>query len=144
METLLQLALFGSFTWFVIFTAALFVILLVSDLEENGYVATLFITLFLICNYFWGNLPLLKLITRETVIAYVLIGFIFSIIRTYFKGKELSVREKKDFQLKEHVFRWWFLFPIAAINWIFGRLLKDLWNSVYNKVGSMYLYIFNQ
>ncbi|MFK5282745.1 hypothetical protein ACI3PL_24580, partial [Lacticaseibacillus paracasei] len=74
---------------------------------------------------------------------YLFLGFIFSLIRTYFKGKKLDTKQKEYFELKEHVFRWWLMFPICLITWVFGDLLKDLYNFVYSKLSKVYQSIFN-
>ena len=80
----------------------------------------------------------------EKVIMYVFIGLLFAILRTYFESKELNKeyeydsleKFKKELDLKSSVFRWWFLFPISAITWLFGTLL-------FAKVGTMFYNILN-
>lgn len=143
METFLTFTLFGSGIAFGVLLVLLLITLIVSDIREEGEIAGTAIVIFLILNYFWGTFPILSLITIKNVIAYILIGFLFSIVRTFFKGKELTEDEKKYFKLKDHVFRWWFLFPFSLINWVFGKLIKDFYNLIYDKFEKFYNEIFN-
>lgn len=143
MESLITFTLFGSGIAFGIILIALFLAFIASDLSETGEYAVVATLIFIGLNYFWGDFPLLSILTLKNILLYIFSGFIFSLIRTYFKGKELTESEKKYFKLKDHVFRWWLLFPISAINWIFGRLLKDLYNWIYSKISKVYEKLFN-
>lgn len=143
MESLLGLTLFGSGLYFLLSVVLFLVLLIVSDVIEVGLLASFVTVVFLSVNYKAGNLPLSEILTVYNILLYIFIGFIFALVRTYFKGKELKEKQKEYFELKEHVFRWWFLFPISAINWIFGKLMKDLWNFTYNKFEKLFTKIFN-
>lgn len=144
MENLITFTLFGSAIWFTIVSLVLIIIYFISEIAEDGsygFVATL---IFIALYYFSGDGKLLNLVfTLQNIILYVTIGFIFSLIRTYFKGRELTKEDRKSFKLKEHVFRWWFLFPFAIINWVCGKILKDLWNLIYSKTSKLYESLFN-
>ena len=138
--------LFGSVSLFFVFFGLLIFALILADLNENGYYATVSFAIFIGLIYFWGEIVVLSIFTVKNVLMYVFVGFLFSLVRTYFKGKELNKKDKsykETFRLKDNVFRWWFLFPISAINWIFGHLLRDLYNWVYSKVEKIYVAIFN-
>lgn len=144
MENLISFTLFGSGVAFGIMMVALFILLLSADVWEEGTVAVVAVLIAIGLNYFWGTFPILKFISIRNISIYLFLGFIFSLIRTYFKGKELKGSDnKKYFNLKDHVFRWWFLFPFSLINWVFGHLLKDLYNWIYSKTSSIYLSLFN-
>jgi len=143
MTNLINFTLFGSGIAFGIMLLLFIILLFVSDSNENGYIALFSLIVIIGLNYFWGTFPLNSLFNLRNILIYIFLGFIYSIIRTYFKGKELNNKQKESFNLKEHVFRWWFLFPICFINWLFGSLLKDLFNKVYNKLSSVYNSIFN-
>lgn len=143
MENLLNFTLFGSGIALGIMLVILFIALIVSDLNESGYWAFALVLIAIGLNYFWGTFPILSFISIKMVLMYLFIGFLFSLIRTYFVGKKLSEDEKKYFKLKEHVFRWWLMFPISALTWIFGDLLKDVYNFVYSKLDRLYQSIFN-
>lgn len=143
LETFLTFTLFGSGIAFGIMLLLLFISLILTELNESGEWAATFIGIAIVLNYFWGSFPILTLLNVKYILMYLFIGLIFSFIRTYFKGKELTLEQKKYFDLKNHVFRWWFLFPISAINWIFGRILIDVYNFIYSKIGKMYDKIFN-
>lgn len=143
MEDLMPFTLFGSGIAFGIMLVFLFIIFISSDINESGEYAFVSLLIALCLNYFWGNFPILNLISFRSIGIYLFVGFIFSIVKTFFKGKKLSVDDKKYFDLKEHVFRWWLMFPICLITWVFGDLLKDLYNFVYSKLNKFYLFIFN-
>lgn len=143
MENMIPFALFGSGIAFGITMIILLIILLITDVKESGWMALLIIIAAIWINYMWGTFPVEKLWNIKLIGIYLLIGLMFSIIRTYFKGREVDKEDKKYFDLKGNVFRWWFLFPISAINWIFGKLLKDLYNLLYSKIGGFYEQIFN-
>ena len=143
MDNLIPFTIFGSGIAFGIVLVILFVAFILSDLEEKGTIAAVAALIFIAINYLWGTFPILSFLTFKNVFIYLLVGFIFSLIRTLFKGRELTPEQKKRYNLKSSVFRWWFLFPFSAINWIFGSLLKDLYNWVYSKISKVYDYIFN-
>jgi hypothetical protein len=50
---------------------------------------------------------------------------------------------KDKFDLKGHVFRWWFLFPVSMITWFFGSVLKDVYDLIYSKLGGLYEKVLN-
>ena len=143
MENLIPFTLFGSGIAFGIMLVLLFIILISSDIGEDGIYAFLAVTIAAGLNYFWGTFPILSIISLRNISIYLFLGFVFSLIRTYFKGKKLDAEKKKYFDLKEHVFRWWLMFPICLITWVFGDLLKDLCNFVYSKLSKVYQSIFN-
>jgi len=159
-----SLLLFGSSLCFSLSLLALFIAFILADIYENGYSATVCAGIFIGLNYFWGGFAWLSIFTWASVGSYLFAGFLFSLIRTYFKGKEFKEsresysrgteekelktgydsygNSKESFDLKGNVFRWWFLFPISALTWIFGHLFVDLWNLVYSKVEKMYQFLF--
>lgn len=143
MDALLGLTLFGSGILFALFALLFLLALITADLSEMGTHATIAAIIFFGLAYFWGSPEIFDIFTIRNALLYVFIGFLFSLLRTYFKGKELSAENKKYFHLKDHVFRWWFLWPICAINWIFGRLLGDLFDFLYTKLNKVYTSIFN-
>lgn len=143
MENLIPFTLFGSGVFFGIMLVAMFIVFIISDINEDGVSAFIFLLITIGLNYFWGNFPILEYFNYKYFLMYLFIGFIFSIIRTYFKGKELSPQKKEYFNLKEHVFRWWFMWFICLINWVFGTLLADFYNFIYKRVGWFYQMLFN-
>ena len=152
--------LFGNTILFIVAIVLLVIIAIIADIVENGYIVTTAVITFLVINHLWGTFPILSIFTKANFIflgLYLLCGFVFSLVRTYAKGKELKAKDKEsdanfpnrksklheNFELKEHVFRWWFLFPVALINWVFGRLMVDMFNMLYEKIGKLYVKIFN-
>jgi hypothetical protein len=143
MENLIPFTLFGSGIAFGIFLVTFFISLILSDVKEDGISALVVVIISVFLNYFWGTFPILSIISFRNIAIYLFLGFLFSLIKTYFKGKKLDAEKKKSFDLKEHVFRWWLLFPICLITWVFGDLLKDLYNFVYSKLSKVYQSVFN-
>jgi len=156
------LVLFDSSIGFGIVLAMLFMAFILADIFENGYSAIVCVLIFIGLNYFWGNFVWLSIFTWFNVGSYLFIGFLFSLLRTYFKGKEFNKHTglfdkdgeknklydkngncKDGFELKDNIFRWWFLFPISALNWVFGNLLVNLWDLIYSKVNKLYELLFN-
>jgi hypothetical protein len=156
--------LWGSVGYFIASIVVLFIALQACDIGESGTLATVVFIGFLVANYFAGDMPIFEYITWQSVLIYLGLGIVFSVIRTIAKGKELtkcfetdsnhpegmSKRDKdtlkiykKRYELKERVFRWLFLFPFSAITWLFGTLFVDAWNYLYSKFGHFYEKLLN-
>lgn len=143
MENLIPFTLFGSGIAFGVMLILLFIVLLWSDSVESGEIGFVGFLIAIGLNYFWGTFPTLSLISFRNISIYLFLGFLFSLIRTYFKGKQMSEDKKKYFDLKGNVFRWWLMFPFCLINWICRDLLSDFYNFVYSKISKVYQLIFN-
>ena len=50
---------------------------------------------------------------------------------------------KKNFDLKGHIFRWWFLFPVSMMSWFLGSVIKDVYNYLYTHIGGLFERILN-
>lgn len=162
---LVVFTVFGSVAWFLILVAALIVALFASEYREEGGIGFVAVCVFVIVSSVWGTVPLMDLITIPSVVGYLVVGFSYSLARTYAKGKELGrkatkdygnystkesesledfiKRQKSSFELKSHVFRWWLMFPISMIHWVFGTLLKDAFSGVYARVEFLYKRLLN-
>lgn len=142
---MLVFTIFGSVVWFYIITITLLIGLFIAESEEIGWVGFIIFLGYIILDYYSDkNYNLGMIFTWQNVLIYLSLGVVFSLIRTYFKGKELSEDEKKRFELKEHVFRWIFMFPISLLNWlVFKVLFKDIFNYLYKKAESTYIKLFN-
>lgn len=147
MEELLKLAIFGSLTWAIICLAVMFILFLISEHVEHGGIAVLSIVAFLIVNHYWGNIPIKPLLTWVNILLYFGIGFIFSIIRSYFYGRLLAKKGYKEVELNEeiknNVFRWWFMWPISLIYWTIFHLIFDVFDFVFDKFESTFRYFIN-
>ena len=59
-------------------------------------------------------------------------------------GEEPSTSKIEKFdsttydKLKGNVFRWWFLWPISLLTWIFSDLLRDFWNLLYDNTKKIF------
>lgn len=145
MENLITYTLFGSAALFLAVVCVFVISLFVADKFESGESAAMATVVLLLANYFWGTFPVLEYLTVRNVGIYLFIGFVFSLIRTYFKGRELreDPESKARFALKDHVFRWWFLFPVSFLSWLFSGILKDLFDVVYTKISGVYTKLFH-
>tara|TARA_R110000772_G_scaffold101997_2_gene202596 strand:+ start:482 stop:985 length:504 start_codon:yes stop_codon:yes gene_type:complete len=151
MENLLnsipELLLFGSVVWFWIMSGLFFLLLIYSDRKEQGYWALVATVIFIVVNHFWGNLSEVKpIITWGHIFAYFGIGFAYATLRTYIYGRKNRGKDERFYALKHlkaNVFRWWFLFPISILNWIWQDLLSDIWDLLYSGVEKFLLTIFD-
>ena len=151
---------FGSVLGFYILTAVFIFFLFVSEVTENGWLASISLVIFLLAVRFFGNFEVEEYIELKMVGIYIGIGLIHSIIRTYFYGRKrgMQLKELKEestgsvalvdrfsretlTKLKGNVFRWWFLFPISFLTWVFSDLLRDFWNQVYDLTKKGFEYV---
>jgi len=169
-EAFLSIALFGSFVWWSIITAVLLIILFVSEVNENGYVAFGFVVAYLTLFYFKGNQDLGVFLDWNYLLIYLSVGIIYSVIRTLNLGlkkkKEVQehinnsesywIKTKKDaikYKKQQHqellkklaanVSRWWFMWPISLIVWTLSDLMSDFWNWLWKIFRSVFEAIFN-
>ena len=166
MEQFIAFTLWGSGLWFAAVVVAFLVAVFASEVNENGFYAAASLIMVLGVNHFWGNFPIMEYISVYKICIYLGIGFAFSFVRTYFKGRHLKglYQEYLDrfestnsspepqsrlefsrdrFDLKGHVFRWWLMFPVSMTTWFFGSLLRDIGNAVYAKLGGLYEKVLN-
>lgn len=143
MEILASLALFGSIAWSIVVLVILLLFLIGSEVENSWSTALVPIVVVAGLFFLGGTPELLSVFTLKNLGMYLGIGFVYSLIRTYFKGRELLVDEKKVYELKSAVFLWWFLFPISIVNWVCGKLIVDLYNVIYDRIGWFYIWLFN-
>lgn len=146
METLNQLYLFkdstGGTVWFVTFLIIVAICCFVALLEEQLIWASVPIMIFSLTNLFWGSPKFWEYVNFTTVSQYLVIGFIYSLIRTFFKGKELEEYQKKSFDLKGNAFLWWMLWVFDLIRWVLGKLIWNIYDWFYKWFHKMYEAIF--
>jgi hypothetical protein len=154
MNYLPQIFLFGSVIYFYIGLLIFMAILFYTDAKEMGFHAFFFSIVFFGLLYWKGSFNLFEFLTWGMVGTYLGIGFIHSLIRTYFYGRKPErlrrqdkesdesyrkrIVENKQYYLKGNVFRWWFLFPISLMNWILSDLVKEVYDYVYSKLKKLY------
>ena len=150
-EGILAATLFGSFIWFCIFTSTLLILFFVSEFNEEGSIAFFALIVYAAFMYLAGIIDpnvYVPILSWTSVLLYLGIGFLFSLIRTYFYGLKKKrtflikytepTKDDKDYaiqdmiyDLKGNVFRWWFMWPISAISWVIKDLLKDFCEFIY-------------
>jgi len=141
---LLSFAIFGSFLWAAVLLGILVVLLFVSEVTENGFLAFAAVAAFVAANHVAGNIPLIKLLTWSNAGLYFSLGLIFTVIRVYFYGRSQALKGYKEVNysyLKGNVSRWWTIWPVALLKWLFSDLLKDAWDYIYSKLGKVFEWI---
>ena len=152
----------GSVVMFYLITAVFIASLFISEVTENGWVALISFTIFAIVTKFFGNFEITDYVTFKLIGIYLLIGLVHSLIRTFFYGRKRGLNKKKlselhgkdnwkltDYDditkscLKGNVLRWWFLFPVSLLTWIFSDLMRDLWNFLYKQFKKAFEYILD-
>lgn len=92
LDSLLALSLFGGFLWFALIVGAYIIGLFISDYYENGYYATALSVVLIGIFYYEGTIQFWNHISWLTILGYLLVGFIFSIIRTFIFGRKEHVK----------------------------------------------------
>lgn len=162
MTELLTFTLFGSVIAFWSVVLLFVVIAFISENYKQG-IPMFFITIGLvIAHQYKSNFNVLQYFDLANILIYLGIGFVFSLIRTYFyanrkKRKALknyhndenlnkkleALKEDVKSDLKGNVFRWWFMWPASAIYWLVSDLIRDLWNSFYDKISKLFTGLVN-
>jgi hypothetical protein len=139
----MQILLFGSFMWAIIILISTVILLLFFEHYETGWANTIILGVVLFLLYKWSNIPLSEIFTLTNCLIYFVIGFLYSLLKTYITGKKLGEYDKKHFKLSEHVFRWWGYWPFSLVNLILGDLLVRVWNFSYKRLENIYVKLFN-
>jgi len=163
-----SLTLFGVVWAFwamlVVFIIALFLL----DITEGGIQAFVVFTIYVGLLFFWSSFDLFSIFTWANVGTYLGIGFGYAILRVFIYGRKERNRFEKEkgtyfphatekgfvekrsdrkesmkSELKNNTFRWWFLWPVSLINWVFTDLLKDVWDIIYKKLAKFANSIFD-
>lgn len=144
-QTFLGLAIFGSFWWFAIISTLFIFLLFLSENDEQGLGASAAVIVYCVINHFWGNIPLSHLLDWRIISSYLGLGLIYAVIRTYFFGRKLDRMYESDISdIKNNVFRWWFLFPVSLTYWLFSDLLGDMWDVISNRISNGFVYVLKR
>lgn len=143
MSDFLTFTLFGSNLLFAAAIAIIIIAIIFSQAKEQGWYALVAVASGLLINQFWGDFPIAEYISWPKIGLYIVVGFVYSVIRTWAKGKKLSAEEKKTFKLQDHVYRWWLMWPTSLLVWSLKDLIKSIYDLIYAKLSKMYEKIFN-
>lgn len=155
-----EFLLWGSALYFWGATLLFIFILFVSEVKEDGLIGLIAFAVFVGITKFFSTFDILSIITLKLILLYLGIGLGHSLLRTYLYGRKRGVEKKgktfsdsypteKHFdddtvsKLKENVFRWWFLFPVSLLTWIFSDLLSDIYTFLYNRLKTVFVGILN-
>lgn len=161
-----QVMLAGSVVFFYVVMAIWIWILFASEAGENGWLATI-ATLVLIglFNVLNTSFDMWALFSWPKIGIYIGIGLVYAVIRVYIfgmkarkdieerrfssgekyfdaNGIEKNLINEYKYELKGHVFRWWFLWPVSIIHWAIQDLITDLWNWIYAQLKRVFESIF--
>jgi len=158
-----MILLFGSIFWTVVIILVLIGAFIWAEVNENGYIAIIFSFAIAVVLYLWGpDLwdKITSVVTLGMVFLYLGIGLFHSMFRTFVFARKKIKKENQErggfdiklksgwianlkFDLQGNVFRWWFMWPISLLVWIFSDFIKDLYDWVYGKLKAMYEGIFD-
>lgn len=162
---LTALTLFGSVIWFWLMFALFIVICFASDIKKNGYYAFGTLIVVSVILYFWGNETFVYFKSVvwnfKNISTYLGVGLLFATIKSFFASRKLAKelknlpdtsddswvttksKRRKEFneELGENVARWWFMWPISLIIWLYDSLLADVWNFIWKKIKGYFLFI---
>ena len=85
----------GSVLWFYILTIVFVMVLFISEVNKNGYLALVSFIIFSLVMSYWGNFYVVEYFTLTLLGIYLVSGFIYSFIRTYFYGRKRGMNRKK-------------------------------------------------
>jgi hypothetical protein len=157
-HTLMTLTLFGSVVWALIVIGLFIAFCFYSDVNENGFIATVSLIIFGFMFFKWGkeSLPVFKsFFTWSFFIIYFSLGLLHAFIRVFFHGRSemKKVNEYRlqghtyeyniDRKIKENIFRWWFMWPVSLIVWIISDMIKEICDFIYQKMSKVFDFIFN-
>ena len=158
MELLLSLTLFGSIFWGIFFVAFFIIMCFVADISENGFLATFFLIVIGMLFYVFGKetwQDFVSILTVKNFVIYFSLGLIHAIVRVYFHGRKEMQQVNQDRidgksyehtierNIREHVFRWWFLWPVSLIDWFIKDMIKDIYNWVYKQFSKLFDFIMD-
>jgi hypothetical protein len=159
METLLGITLFGSIFWGIAVLVLLIILFFYADLIKEGFAATFVFIVAGVLFYFWGKDTwklFVSLLTFMNISLYLGTGLIYAFVRIFFHGRNEMMAVNKhrlqgndyyehsiDRDIKEDVFRWWFLWPISMINWFIKDLIRDIYNWCYDKLSRLFNFVLD-
>jgi hypothetical protein len=138
-------ALFGSIYWFWTVIVTLLILGLISERLTNGFIMFIGFSCFLVLNYFFGNFPIDKLFTLKYISLYLIIGFFFSFIKTFFSAKKMIKLAKYQYDIKYfkaelsgNVFRWITIWPLSGLYFICDDVITKIWDYTYTFISNVY------
>lgn len=151
METILAITLFGSTWWAIGILSSLIITYFISEVREDGYTSVITTIISLLLFYFWGKqtfFGFISLLSIKYILFYLLFGLIHAIFRIYFKGRYEAIKKiespeyKSYFRIEEHIFRWWFQWPVSLLIWIVRDMISDICNYIYSKFSKIFESVF--
>ena len=159
----MEILLFGSVIAFYTLVFITLYIILLSERAESSWSIFISIVIFLGIIHF-GTSYKLNTIKFDWYLLlyafyYIVIGILYSLLKTYLTGIELTKKdkehkknytninhvysEKDKFNLKDHIYRWILYWWVSLINLVLGKLLYQAYEYLHKKVEKLYTYIWN-
>lgn len=167
---LIYFSLWGSIIAFLIASILWLISLFLSERYKNGFVG-LFCTIIFSALLFQGSNIDYSFITWTNFGLYIGIGFVHALLRTYLFGIDIKKKIKDKFventknenlnhrssektileiesnyarmEIKESFFRWWLMFPISFMYWLFSDLAIRVYDKIYNIIQKFVYFLFN-
>lgn len=130
----MELILFGVAVWFWLLVGILFITMVISEANENGWFS--FIIFIIVCGLigFFGSIDLhiiWQMAWKIAIIAilYLVIGILFVAFR---------VLDNLPIQFRNHVYRWWFNWPGSLFWWLMSDFIIAIGDSLYAILRQIY------
>jgi hypothetical protein len=142
MQDLLTLSMFGGFVGFVAANLVLLFLFFYAEYKEQGFIAFVAVLGYLIANHYWGNVPIKSLFSWLNISVYLGTGLVYAAIKTYFYGRSVAAEDgnlnRAVDELKGHVFRWWFIWPVSLISWLVSDFIVEGFELLWDNIGSSF------
>jgi hypothetical protein len=142
MQDLLTLSMFGGFVGFVAANLVLLFLFFYAEYKEQGFIAFVAVLGYLIANHYWGNVPIKSLFSWLNISVYLGTGLVYAAIKTYFYGRSVAAEDgslnRAVDELKGHVFRWWFIWPVSLISWLVSDFIIEGFELLWDNIGSSF------
>lgn len=142
MQDLLTLSMFGGFVGFVAATLVLLFLFFYAEHEKQGFIAFVAVVAYLIANHYWGNVPIKSLFSWFNVSVYLGTGLVYAVIKTYSYGRSVAADggslDRAVDELKGHVFRWWFIWPVSLISWLVSDFIVEGFELLWDNIGNSF------
>ncbi len=111
-----MITLFGSIGWAIAAAIIMFLACIASEIEEDGITAYVAGSVMFLLFTFWGVPCPVLVIEIKHIVAYLIIGFIYSVVRAV----TWETNEKRYNKAKDHAWRWIILWPTSLLYFILG------------------------
>jgi hypothetical protein len=134
----------------IIILCVFFIGLISAESSKNLYIALLSLIMITLTHYLGYYDFLFEYITIKNIIIYLLLGLIYCLLKVFFVGvfhnekqfapyislnseeRKKYIKEREIEFLKENVMRWWLLFPISSLFFIYKIIPNFISDIIYS------------